>query len=134
MMHSQVFPKAIVIWGWLAFSVSQVMGAEQQPGEKAGSPAPPAAAASGLGTLAGVPVADATPESLAATATALEKAYEGKTAPEAVRMLIAIARGSRMGAGDGWFGPAENRYTWNWMAKLHQIEPQGAIALTAFLG
>lgn len=45
----------------------------------------------------------------------LEKAYEGQTAPEAIRMYLAIVKGSRMGAGEGWFGPAQSRYTWQWL-------------------
>ena len=40
----------------------------------------------------------------------IEKAYEGKTAPEAIRMYLAIAKGSLMGPGEGWFGPAKARY------------------------
>src|SRR5271168_3242790 len=51
----------------------------------------------------------------AATADALEKTYAGKRQPEAVRMLLAVLRGSHLGSQDGWFGPAENRYTWKWL-------------------
>src|SRR5262249_27570405 len=46
----------------------------------------------------------------AAAAALLESAYEGERPPESVRMLAAILRGSRMGSGEGWFGPADNRY------------------------
>jgi thiol-disulfide isomerase/thioredoxin len=35
---------------------------------------------------------------------------------EAVRMLVAILRGSQLNGTDGWFGPAETRYTWAWLA------------------
>ncbi len=52
--------------------------------------------------------------SAAAAAAVLEKAYEGSRPPEAVRMLIAILRGSQMGPGDGWFGPGESRYSMRW--------------------
>jgi len=45
----------------------------------------------------------------------IEKAFEGKTPPEGVRMYLAIVRGSRMGAGEGWFGPGQSRYDWKWL-------------------
>jgi thiol-disulfide isomerase/thioredoxin len=32
-------------------------------------------------------------------------------------MLLAISRGSLMGAGDGWFGPGSGRYSWTWLAE-----------------
>src|SRR4051794_15092628 len=35
---------------------------------------------------------------------------------EAVEMYAAITGGSRMGPGDGWFHPAQNRYSWGWLA------------------
>jgi len=47
----------------------------------------------------------------------IEKAYEGKTAPEGIRMYLAIARGSRMGTGQGWFGPGQSRYDWQWLSQ-----------------
>jgi len=59
----------------------------------------------------------------AAAAALLESAYEGDHPPEAVRMLAAVLRGSRMGAGDGWFGPAENRYSWKWLAGRCGVDP-----------
>src|SRR6202035_503259 len=59
-----------------------------------------------------------------AAADLLEAAYEGKQQPEAVRMLLAILRGPRIGATDGWFGPAETRYTWNWLAKVHGVDSE----------
>jgi thiol-disulfide isomerase/thioredoxin len=71
-------------------------------------------------------------EALAA-AKWLEKAYAGKRPPESVRMLVAIAKGSRMGPGDGWFGPAQTRYTWGWLARFHGLK-EGALALGAFRG
>jgi hypothetical protein len=40
-----------------------------------------------------------------------------------------------MGPGDGWFGPAETRYTWEWLARLHGIDPaKGAIRKDQFRG
>lgn len=67
---------------------------------------------------------ESSPEELAAVADELEKTYGETPPPESVRMLIAIARGSQMGAGEGWFGPSQNRYSWEWLAKLHEIDPE----------
>jgi thiol-disulfide isomerase/thioredoxin len=52
----------------------------------------------------------------------IEKAYEGRTPPESVRMLLAVARGSNMGAGDGWFGPADSRFSWEWLARKSGVD------------
>lgn len=52
----------------------------------------------------------------AIAANCLESIYAETTPPEGVRMLIAILKGSQMGPGDGWFGPAEARYNWKWLA------------------
>ena len=69
-----------------------------------------------------------------AMARVLENAYRDAAPPESVRMLMAIARGSQMGPGDGWFGPAQSRYTWEWLANLHGVSPSGAIELEGFKG
>jgi thiol-disulfide isomerase/thioredoxin len=58
----------------------------------------------------------ADPAEATKAADLLEKAYAGTKAPESVRMLVAILRGSQMGPQDGWFGPAESRYDWKWLA------------------
>ncbi|HEX4609739.1 MAG TPA: deiodinase family protein, partial [Urbifossiella sp.] len=68
------------------------------------------------------PARYADPKAAAATADEVEKGYAGKAQPEAVKMLLAILRGSRMGAGDGWFGPARTRYTWDWLAGKHGLD------------
>lgn len=78
---------------------------------------------------------ESSPEELAAVADELEKSYGETPPPESVRMLIAIARGSQMGAGEGWFGPSQNRYSWEWLAKLHEIDPEeGVIEAESFRG
>lgn len=64
----------------------------------------------------------------------LEKAFEGQTPPESVRMLLAISRGSLMGAGDGWFGPGAGRYSWSWLAEKLAVAPDGAITREQFPG
>src|SRR5579875_2104181 len=75
------------------------------------------------------------PKAAAAAAALLESAYQGQTPPEAVRMLIAILRGSQMGPGEGWFGPAQSRYSWKWLAKRCGVDPaQRAIPRKQFPG
>lgn len=74
------------------------------------------------------------PEALEALANMLENAYEKSQPPESVRMLIAIARGSQMGPGLGWFGPAQARYSWEWLAKLHDVPMSEGISEEAFKG
>jgi hypothetical protein len=64
----------------------------------------------------------------------IEQAYEGKTPPEGVRMYLAIVKGSRMGSGEGWFGPGQSRYTWKWLAERHGVEPSDAIPVEKFQG
>ena len=77
---------------------------------------------------------DKPPSDAAAAAQWLEKVYGKDKAPEAVRMLLAIARGTMMGDGDGWFGPAETRYTWTWLAKQHGVKPKAGIDKKTFKG
>lgn len=77
----------------------------------------------------------ADPKEAAKAADWIEKEYPDSPRPEAVRMLLAILRGSRMDGTDGWFGPPESRYTWAWLAKLHGVEAKGAgIPKKAFRG
>lgn len=76
----------------------------------------------------------ASPEELEKLAEELEKSYDKTQPPESVRMLIAIARGSQMGPGSGWFGPSQSRYSWEWLAKLHDVPTTESIAPSAFQG
>src|SRR6185312_8688496 len=55
----------------------------------------------------------------------LEKEYAGKPT-EAARMLIAILRGMKADGSNGWFGPAESRYSWAWLAKYHGLDAKAA--------
>lgn len=64
----------------------------------------------------------------------IERAYEGKTVPEAMRMYLTIVRGGRMGGSDGWFGPAQARYDWKWLAERHGVAVDRAIAADQFRG
>jgi hypothetical protein len=101
----------------------------QEPGEKGkGGPG-----------IKGIPALDpkvaADPKAAAAAADLLESVYQGKRPPEAVRMLIAILRGSQMGPGEGWFGPAETRYTWKWLAAHCGVDAaKGGIPRSQFRG
>ncbi len=83
--------------------------------------ADPAAGAPPLPPLTAPQYADA--KAAAATAAEVEKQYAGRAQPEAVKMLVAILRGSYMGPGEGWFGPARSRYTWPWLAARHGLDP-----------
>jgi hypothetical protein len=81
-----------------------------------------------------------TPEKLADKAEAarvaglLEKEYP-EPRPEGVRMLLAILRGSPLSGGDGWFGTAESRYTWAWLAGRCGLDPKAkSIPAARFAG
>lgn len=54
--------------------------------------------------------------------------------PEPARMLIAIAGGSRMGPGEGWFGPSQNRYGWQWLASHSGVADAKEIVAERFHG
>ena len=64
----------------------------------------------------------------------LKEAFKGEPTPEAAEMLIAIAKGSQMGPGDGWFHPGQSRYDWKWLANKHGIKPNEAIPRDKFQG
>jgi Ca2+-binding EF-hand superfamily protein len=83
---------------------------------------------------AGRPAEPAKPAGEMTAADWLEKAFAGRQPPEAVRMLIAICRGSQMGPGDGWFGPAQTRYTWDWLVRLHGKDAAEGITKEQFRG
>lgn len=85
-----------------------------------------------IGEVKGPPGASST--DWIAMAKALENTYAGKQSPESVRMLIAIARGSQMGPGEGWFGPAQTRYDWDWLLQTHGKDAAKGIAKEQFRG
>lgn len=58
----------------------------------------------------------ADPKEAAKAADWIEKQYKGKPT-EAATMLVAILRGMKADGSNGWFGPAETRYTWAWLTK-----------------
>ncbi len=80
------------------------------------------------------PAKMADPKEAARVAAELEKEFPAATRPEAVKMLLAMLRGTWM-TGDGWFGPAESRFDWKWLAERHDVDPaKGAITKETFRG
>ena len=74
------------------------------------------------------------PKAAARAADQLEKDFPAATRPEAVKMLLAILRGDWV-SGGGWFGPAESRFDWKWLAERHGIDAKtGAITRDTFRG
>jgi thiol-disulfide isomerase/thioredoxin len=67
----------------------------------------------------------ADPKEAARVADLLDKQYPAPQS-EAVRMLVAILRGSQLNGRDGWFGPAESRYTWAWLAERNGMDPKAS--------
>jgi hypothetical protein len=116
-----------ILGGCLLFAVTAAVNSAE-PGEK-----PPMKAIPGLADLDEKMLAD--PKAGETAAALLEAVYRGKPQPENVRMLLCILRGSRMGVGEGWFGPSQTRYTWNWLAAEHKIDPaKDTISRAAFKG
>ncbi|MFO0937183.1 MAG: hypothetical protein U0798_11790 [Gemmataceae bacterium] len=64
----------------------------------------------------------------------LEKAYSKNQQPESVKMLLAVLNGSKMGPGDGWFGPSQSRYSWEWLVKQQGDEAVKGITAAQFRG
>src|SRR5262245_12515179 len=93
-----------------------------------------AALLASVGVASAQPPPGKSPAEMAALAEWLEKAYAGTQPPESVRMLMAITRGSQMGPGDGWFGPAQTRYTWDWLVRLHGQDAAEGITREKFRG
>jgi len=53
---------------------------------------------------------------------------------EAVEMVRAIAGGSQMGPGEGWFHPGEGRYGWKWLAARSDADKDRAVTRSEFRG
>jgi hypothetical protein len=54
--------------------------------------------------------------------------------PEIVEMAVAIAGGSEMGPGEGWFHDSKTRFGWKWLAARYDTRHQGRIAAVDFPG
>ncbi len=74
------------------------------------------------------------PDELKRVSEELQQKYTGQRIPESVRMLITIAQGGMMGGSDGWFGPAQAKFNWKWLAESHQIAVDGSISAEEFRG
>src|SRR5688572_4220683 len=69
------------------------------------------------------------------TRAELEKAWPEENRPEAVKMLIAILGGSQMGPSDGWFGPAQSRFGWQWLTERCALgDDAGSLPRDKFTG
>jgi Ca2+-binding EF-hand superfamily protein len=64
----------------------------------------------------------------------LRKAIPQVKVPEIVEMLWAIAHGSQMGPGEGWFHSGQSRYGWSWLAARHDVALDGKITRQEFKG
>lgn len=64
----------------------------------------------------------------------LRKSVPEVKVPEIVEMLWAVANGSKMGPGEGWFHSGQSRYDWTWLASRHGKESTGTITRQEFLG
>jgi hypothetical protein len=54
--------------------------------------------------------------------------------PEIVEMVTALAHGSGMGPGEGWFHGSQSRFGWDWLAARHDVPRVGKISREAFRG
>jgi hypothetical protein len=54
--------------------------------------------------------------------------------PEIVEMVTAIAGGSQMGPGEGWFHDGQSRYGWQWLAARYDANHDGKITRQEFTG
>lgn len=128
MSEHGVVTRLLGLTGMLLFLTAAANRAQ----EPAGPNEKPAAAAK---KISSPPDAKASDDPKAAAAAFLESAYQEGRAPEAVRMLAAILRGSQMGPNEGWFGPADTRYSWKWLAERCGVDPaKGSISRDGFRG
>jgi hypothetical protein len=58
----------------------------------------------------------------------------GMTPPEIVEMVAAIAKGSQMGPGEGWFHGSQSRYGWKWLADRYDADHNRKITRQEFSG
>lgn len=104
--------------------VASARGAEPLPG----TPPPPK-----LPKLDPAKMSD--PKEAAKAAEQLEKEYPESDRPEAVKMLIAMLRGGGIDGVGGWFGPADARFNWKWLADEHKVDvAKGTITKDKFRG
>jgi thiol-disulfide isomerase/thioredoxin len=119
--------RCLVLFGACALLAASVAGGEPEPGT-----APAAAVAPKLPE--GVtPERLNDPKEAARVADLLDKEYPAPQ-PESVRMLVALLRGTGV-SGGGWFGPAQTRYDWKWLAARHGLdETAKGVPMKSFRG
>ncbi|HEV3007117.1 MAG TPA: EF-hand domain-containing protein [Pirellulales bacterium] len=64
----------------------------------------------------------------------LRRGVESFRPPEIVEMLWALAHGSGMGPGEGWFHDGQTRYGWAWLAERVDLDDDGQIDRDEFFG
>lgn len=74
------------------------------------------------------------PELLKYTPEQIEAAWEGQKMPEAVAMYLVIARDGQLDGSGGWFGPAESRFSWQWLAERNGTPPDQPLEKDTFQG
>lgn len=74
------------------------------------------------------------PALLKFTPEEIVEAYKDKRMPEAVRMYLAIVEGSMMDGSSGWFGPAQTRYTWDWLKSVQNSPDAASLPAKDFVG
>ena len=74
------------------------------------------------------------PDLLKYTPEEIEAAYAGQEIPEAVAMYLVIAREGQLDGTNGWFGPAESRFSFRWLAERNGIAPDQPLAGDKFKG
>jgi hypothetical protein len=115
----------------LVFFLASAAGSAQEPAHRGVKPSAGAKNVASFLDSKGLQDRKAAAEA----AAFLESAYKGERPPEGVRMLVAILRGSRMGPGEGWFGPADSRYSWKWLVSRYGADPdKGGIPRSRFRG
>lgn len=64
-----------------------------------------------------------------------KKLIDADPKSEAAMMATAILKGSQLGPGEGWFkSPAQKKYDWKWLAKLHGVAEDKSIDPKKFKG
>ena len=61
-------------------------------------------------------------------------AVRGLRQRDVVKMAAAVTGGWRMGPGEGWFGPGQSRYGWDWLSKRFPAGKKGRISRQDFKG
>jgi hypothetical protein len=64
----------------------------------------------------------------------LHQAVPKVKVPEIVEMVWALAHGSGLEPGEGWFHAGQSRYSWDWLAARHGKEPTDCITRKEFQG